>query len=69
MAPFTVTCKSCGTANRVPAEREGVSGRCGNCQAALPPVYWQPQQLTDESFDDFVARYDGPVVAEFWASW
>jgi RNase P subunit RPR2 len=69
MASYLVKCRSCGTSNRIPDEKEGVSGHCGNCQAALPALYVRPQQVTDQSFDDFVTRYDGPVLAEFWAPW
>lgn len=69
MGSYIVRCTSCGTSNRIPAEKEGVPGQCGNCRAALPALYRQPQQLTERSFDDFISRYDGPVLAEFWAPW
>jgi len=69
MSSYLVICKSCGTANRVPAEKEGVAGHCGNCQATLPPLYYRPLQVSDQNFDSFLSRYDGPVLAEFWAPW
>jgi thioredoxin 2 len=69
MSSYIVKCSSCGTANRVPAEKEGVPGHCGNCRASLPPLYLKPQQVTDSSFDRFIAGYPGPVLAEFWAPW
>ena len=69
MTSYTVNCRSCGASNRVPAEKEGVAGRCGNCHAPLPALYLRPQQLTDGNFDAFIAGYDGPVLAEFWAPW
>lgn len=69
MKSYLVTCRSCGAANRVPADKEGVAGKCGSCHGTLQAMYWQPQQLTEASFDDFLARYDGPVLAEFWAPW
>ena len=69
MASYQVTCRSCGTANRIPAEKEGVAGHCGNCRATLPTLYWQPQQLGEQTFDNFINSYDGPVIAEFWAPW
>ena len=68
-ATHLVTCSSCGASNRIPAEKEGVGGRCGNCRAMLPALYSQPQPLSDKSFDDFMARFDGPVIVEFWAPW
>jgi hypothetical protein len=69
MQTFLVKCRSCGTLNRIPAEREGVPGHCGNCQATLPALYWQPQQVSDQNFASFINGYDGPVLAEFWAPW
>jgi len=66
---YTVTCTHCGTANRIPADKEGKVGRCGHCRAALPPMYHTPQPLGDHSFDAFISRYPGPVLAEFWAPW
>lgn len=69
MNSYIITCTACGTDNRVPAEMAGKTGRCGSCRSPLTPLYYQPQQLTDSSFDDFVASYPGPVIAEFWAPW
>lgn len=69
MPAFTVICPSCSTANRIPADKEGKAGRCGNCHRALPPMYYQPQQLTERSFDAFIKEYHGPVLVEFWAPW
>ena len=69
MPGYTVTCLECGFANRIPADKEGVKGHCGNCAATLPPLYCTPQQLGDRTFDDFVKSYPGPVLAEFWAPW
>ncbi len=66
---YLVHCPSCGTANRIPADRQGVAGRCGHCRATLPPLYYQPQPLTERTFDPFVRSYPGPVLAEFWAPW
>ena len=68
-SPIVVTCPSCGSGNRIPADKEGRHGRCGNCQTVLPPMYRTPQQLNSGSFDAFLASYPGPVLAEFWAPW
>jgi hypothetical protein len=69
MNSYIVTCRACGTNNRVPAEMEGKRGHCGSCRSDLPPLYYRPQPLTDHSFDGFIANYPGPVLAEFWAPW
>ena len=69
MSFYIVTCRSCGTGNRIPAQMEGRQGRCGKCHEPLQPLYYTPQQLTVSSFDSFVSDYPGPVLAEFWAPW
>lgn len=66
---YIVTCSSCGTGNRIPAQMEGKQGQCGSCHAPLPPMYHTPQQLGGSGFDSFVSVYPGPVLAEFWAPW
>lgn len=69
MTSYIVTCSFCGTANRIPADREGQAGHCGNCRRTLLPMYYQLKPLTDSTFDAFIRGYDGPVLAEFWAPW
>jgi hypothetical protein len=69
MSTYQVKCQSCGTLNRIPAEKEGIPGHCGNCKTTLPALYYRPQQLTDQNFDIFVASFPGPLIVEFWASW
>lgn len=66
---YLIHCPECGTANRVPADSEGKAGKCGNCQATLPPLYTKPVVLSDRSFDAFITGFRGPVLAEFWAPW
>ena len=66
---YIIKCPSCGTGNRIPADKEGLKGHCGNCKSTLPPLYYRPRQLDDHSFDNFVRTYPGPVLAEFWAPW
>ena len=69
MSTYDVKCNFCGTRNRVPAEKEGKQGRCGNCRNDLPQMYYRPQQLAERTFDSFVSGYANPVLAEFWAPW
>lgn len=69
MASFIVKCPGCGKGNRIPGEKEGIVGRCGQCRTVLSPLYSQPKPLSESNFDGFVAGYSGPVLAEFWAPW
>lgn len=66
-ASYIVSCPSCGIGNRIPADKEGLRGRCGSCKGTLPPLYCHPLQMTDRNFDQFIGSYAGPVLAEFWA--
>lgn len=66
---YLATCPSCGKANRIPAHREGLQGRCGQCKSLLPALYIHPQTLDEDTFDRFVSGYPGPILAEFWAPW
>lgn len=66
---YIMQCPSCGTGNRIPADKEGIRGHCGSCKAILPPLYCHPRQLNERTFDDFMASYPGPVLVEFWAPW
>ena len=69
MPAYTVACRVCGAANRIPVDRARQTGRCGKCRATLPPLHVRPLPLDERSFDPFVAAYRGPVLAEFWAPW
>lgn len=69
MSSYFVNCTFCGSANRVPAEKEGKSGHCGVCHNVLPPLYYHPLQLTEQTFDDFIKSFNSLVLSEFWAPW
>ena len=69
VSTYTMRCPSCGSLNRMPAEKEGIRGRCGACKAPLPTLYSKPLALDDAGFDSFVGNYRLPVLAEFWAPW
>lgn len=58
-----VTCRGCGTKNRVPDVATGVP-RCPNCKTPLP---W----LLDAGAGEFDRLVGGqlPVLADMWAPW
>ncbi len=63
-----LTCKSCGTKNRVPAKHLADTGRCGSCKSSLPPVD-EPLNVDTAEFDEIVRDSKVPVLADFWAAW
>ena len=66
--PIVVSCKACGTKNRVPAKHLADTGRCGKCKNALPPVD-EPLNVDTQQFDEIVREAAVPVLVDFWAAW
>jgi thioredoxin 2 len=52
----------------VPAAHLADTGRCGACQAELPPVR-EPLEADAALFDDVVRSARVPVLVDFWAAW
>jgi thioredoxin 2 len=65
---MVITCKACGTKNRVPAKHLADTGRCGSCKSPLPPVD-EPLNVDTAEFDEIVRDSTVPVLADFWAAW
>ena len=63
-----MSCKACGTKNRVPAKHLADTGRCGKCKNALPPVD-EPLNVDTQQFDEIVREAAVPVLVDFWAAW
>jgi thioredoxin 2 len=62
------TCGACGSKNRIPVRHLADTGRCGRCQAALPPL-GEPLDADATTFDSVVAGAPVPVLVDFWAAW
>ncbi|WP_293267591.1 thioredoxin TrxC [Neptunomonas sp.] len=62
-----ISCPSCQTQNRVPADKLAAKPICGRCRVLL--FQGTSVELTMVQFDKFVKRSDVPVVVDFWASW
>ncbi len=63
-----IECPSCGTKNRVPADRVKETAHCGRCKADIVvdhPVH----VLSAEDFDETVRASPVPVLVDFWAPW
>jgi thioredoxin 2 len=63
-----ISCPSCATKNRVPAEHLADTGRCGSCKGELPPSA-APIDADDTVFDEVVRGARVPVLVDFWAAW
>jgi thioredoxin 2 len=61
-------CPSCGQKNRIPPKHLHETGRCGACNAPLPPTA-EPIDVDEQTFDAIVNEAQVPVLADFWAEW
>src|SRR5690606_7063027 len=66
-ATITLTCPSCNTTNRIPAERLGDGPKCGKCKAAL--FQGHPVELNASNVDGVIGNTGIPVLVDCWAPW
>jgi thioredoxin 2 len=62
------TCAGCGQKNRTLPRNFADAGRCGRCQAEIPPL-GEPLDVTPELFDEVIRSARVPVLVDFWAAW
>ena len=62
-----VTCPSCESVNRLPADKLSQRPKCGKCKQCL--FEGPPLALTPQNFYRVISKTDLPVVVDFWASW
>ncbi len=62
-----IVCPSCHATNRVPDARLADGPVCGTCKAPLTSP--EPFVLDDQSFANYIARTELPIVVDFWAAW
>ncbi|MDX5976287.1 thioredoxin TrxC [Vreelandella alkaliphila] len=62
-----IVCSSCGTTNRIPAERLDDAPICGRCKAILMAA--EPVALSDALLPKFISVTELPVLVDFWATW
>ncbi|MBP7737589.1 MAG: hypothetical protein KA369_16530 [Spirochaetes bacterium] len=65
MDAVLLRCQSCGSANRVRADKLGSGPRCGKCGAALS-FPRRPVEVTAATFSRVVESAPGAVLVEFW---
>ena len=68
LCPVIPTCRTCGRRNRVPAGHLSDHGRCGVCEASLPPLD-EPWEVDPELSTEAVENAHVPVLVDFWAAW
>ncbi|MBU2622164.1 MAG: thioredoxin TrxC [Pseudomonadota bacterium] len=67
-----IRCSACGTKNRIPSDKSGVTARCGKCSALLDinDLFGKrPLVVTDNNFSEKVLKSPIPVLLDCWAPW
>lgn len=66
-----ITCPKCGVKNRVPTSKMDNRPVCGKCRAPLSAgtSSGAPIDITDNSFENEVLAFNGPVLVDCWAPW
>ncbi|MEN8198651.1 MAG: thioredoxin domain-containing protein [Thermodesulfobacteriota bacterium] len=68
MNSLILACPSCGGKNRVPAEKQHLSPKCGKCGSPLDPApHTVPVELTDSGFHSFITGASLPVMVDFYS--
>jgi thioredoxin 2 len=70
--PYTLRCPSCGTRNRIPAEKAGVQARCGRCKTSFSTQILResrPIIVTDGNYAQNVLQSPLPFLLFCWAPW
>ena len=67
MDKVNLTCASCQTTNRVPADRIGDQPRCGRCREAV--LQGRPIELNAANFATIISNNSVPVLVDCWAPW
>ena len=69
---YTYRCPSCGTKNRIPADKAGKKAKCGKCSGVLNTadlLLNKTVTVEDSNFADTVMRSPLPVLLDCWAPW
>ena len=68
MNSLIVSCTSCGAKNRIPADKQHLSPKCGKCAGHIAMHSLAiPVELTDTEFQSFIAEASLPVMVDFYS--
>jgi thioredoxin 2 len=68
MNSFIVSCKNCGTKNRIPADKQHLGPKCGSCKTLIDIGHAAiPVELTDATFTHFIKQATIPVMVDFFS--
>lgn len=64
---INVVCPHCLKVNRIPKKESYSKANCGSCKKSL--LDSKPVSVDANSFQQFIANSDLPIVVDFWAPW
>ncbi len=68
MNSLILACPSCGTKNRIPADKQHLSPKCGKCGTPVTASSQAvPVELTDSDFQSFIGGASLPVLVDFYS--
>ena len=62
-----IVCPSCGAKNRIPAEKQHLTPKCGKCGARLSVAAGTVLELSDQDFQQVVNNSTLPVLVDFYS--
>ena len=68
MNSIVISCSSCGTKNRIPADKQHLGPKCGSCKTAISLAGSAvPVELEDSDFHGFINQASKPVMVDFFS--
>ena len=68
MNSIVIACISCGTKNRIPADKQHLGPKCGSCKTAINLADSAvPVELDDTNFSGFISQASKPVMVDFFS--
>ena len=68
MNSIIIACKNCSTKNRIPADKQHLGPKCGNCKTAVSlDGIAVPVELDDSNFSGFVSQVSVPLMVDFFS--
>ena len=68
MNSIILPCPSCHAKNRIPADKQHLSPKCGKCGTPLSAAAGAvPVELTDADFQSFISGASLPVLVDFYS--
>jgi thioredoxin len=63
-----VTCNNCGKKNRIPADKQHLGPKCGNCKTPFSLAGEAvPVELDDSTFSGLINQVSKPVMVDFFS--